>query len=174
MLTPVPSNKSYTLPFAHRTNVARIALTPQGNLLLSVDEQGKAILTNFPRRISIHHFSFKSTVTALEFAPSGRYFAVGIGRRVQIWRTPSTPGTNTTGELEFSPFVLHRDFGGHFDTVQNVCWSGDSRFFLTTSKDLNAKIWSCDPEEGFEPTTLSGHRQAVVNAWFTEDQESVC
>lgn len=62
---------------------------------------------------------------------------------------------------------------GHFDVVQNIHWSSDSRFFLSASKDLTARIWSLDPEEGFEPTTLAGHREGVLNAWFTEDQESV-
>ncbi|KAK2748503.1 hypothetical protein FQN57_000636 [Myotisia sp. PD_48] len=166
-------NISYTLPFAHRTNIALIALSPNGNLLLSVDENGRAILTNFPRRISIHHFSFKSAISALSFSPSGRYFAVGVGRRVQIWRTPSTPSGDSNGELEFSPFVLHRDLARHFDTITNIYWSHDSRFFLTASKDLTARIWSVDPEEGFEPTTLAGHREQVVNAWFTDDQESI-
>ncbi|PGH11927.1 hypothetical protein AJ79_04619 [Helicocarpus griseus UAMH5409] len=166
-------NKSYTLPFSHRTNISRIALSPKGNLLLSVDEHGKAILTNFLRRITIHHFSFKSTVSALAFSPSGRHFAVGIGRRIQVWKTPSTPGADGNGELEFAPFVLHREYVGHFDVVQNVHWSSDSRFFLSASKDLTARIWSLDPEDGFEPTTLAGHREAVMNAWFTEDQESI-
>ncbi|EEP79069.1 periodic tryptophan protein 2 [Uncinocarpus reesii 1704] len=166
-------NKSYTLPFAHRSNIARIALSPNGKLLLSIDEQGKAILTNFPRRITIYHFSFKSPVSTLSFSPSGRHFAVGIGRRVQIWCTPSTPGTGASGELEFAPFVLYRDLAGHFDLVQNIRWSGDSRFFLTASKDLTARIWSLDPEDGFEPTTLAGHREGVVDVWFTDDQESI-
>ncbi|EEH05332.1 periodic tryptophan protein [Histoplasma capsulatum G186AR] len=166
-------NKSYTLPFAHRTNISRIALSPKGNLLLSIDQHGKAILTNFLRRLTIHHFSFKSTVTTLVFSPSGRHFAAGVGRRIQVWKTPSTPGADGNGELEFAPFVLHREYVGHFDAVQNIHWSGDSRFFLSASKDLTARIWSLDPEEGFEPTTLAGHREAVLNAWFTEDQESI-
>src|SRR5436190_23721080 len=148
---PIPrSNKSYTLPFAHRTNISRIALTAKGSLLLSVDEAGKAILTNFPRRISIYHFSFKSSIFSLSFAPSGRHFVVGIGRRIQIWRTPATPGDHGNGELEFAPFVLHREYAGHFDIVQNIHWSSDSRFFLSSSKDLTARIWSLDPEDGFE------------------------
>ncbi|KAF3479545.1 periodic tryptophan protein 2 [Arthroderma uncinatum] len=166
-------NTSYTLPFAHRKNIARIDLSPKGNLLLSIDEDGKAILTNFNRRLPIHYFTFKSFVSALSFSPSGRHFAVGFGRRLQIWRTPSTPGAEGSGELEFSPFVLHRDLAGHFDTIQNIHWSSDSRFLLTASKDLTARIWSVDPEEGFEPTTLAGHREGVINAWFSNDQESI-
>lgn len=47
-LLTLVSSKSYSLPFAHRTNIARLALNPRGNLLLSVDENGRAILTNIP------------------------------------------------------------------------------------------------------------------------------
>lgn len=54
-----------------------------------------------------------------------------------------------------------------------MSWSGDSRFFLSASKDLTARVWSLDPEEGFEPTVLSGHRQQVRNVWFSADQESI-
>jgi periodic tryptophan protein 2 len=142
--------------------------------LLTIDEDGRAILTNFLRRISTYHFSFKSAVSALSFSPSGRHFAVGVGRFVEVWHTPSTPDATSDGGLEFAPFVLHRRLAGHFDTIQSVHWSSDSRFFLTSSKDLTARIWSLDPEEGFEPTTLAGHKEGVKNAWFSKDQETVC
>ncbi|KKK12900.1 hypothetical protein P175DRAFT_0523917 [Aspergillus ochraceoroseus IBT 24754] len=167
------NNSTYTLPFAHRTNIHRLDLTPRGNVLLSVDEDGRAILTNFHRRVVIYHFSFKGRISGLKFSPSGRHFAVGLGRRLQIWHTPDTPSIGTDGEIEFAPFVLHRDLAGHFDEIQNIEWSSDSRFILTSSKDLTARVWSLDPEDGFEPTTLSGHRQAVRAAFFSGDQESI-
>lgn len=167
------SNSSYTLPFAHRTNIDRLDLISNGKLLLSVDENGRAILTNFYRRIPMYRFSFKGRVTALKFSPCGRRFAVGVGRRLQLWHTPSIPGTDTNGEIEYAPFVLHRDLAGHFDSIESIEWSSDSRFLLTASKDLTARIWSWDPEEGFEPTTLAGHRQGVKAAYFTANQESV-
>ncbi|KUI52805.1 hypothetical protein VP1G_00141 [Cytospora mali] len=166
-------NKSYTLPFAHRKNIARIGLTPQGNLLLTIDEDGQAILTNVTRRIGVYHFSFKSPVTALAFSPSGRYFAVGLGRKLEVWQVPSTPDAHPDGELEFAPFVKHHTHTGHFDDVLHIEWSRDSRFFLSSAKDLTARIWSLNPEEGFIPTVLSGHRQAVVGAYFSKDQETI-
>lgn len=113
-------------------------------------------------------------MTALAFSPSGRHFAVGTGRHVEVWRTPSTPDSGADGELEFAPFVRHRVHAGHHDMVQSVEWSGDSRFFLSAAKDLTARIWSLDSEEGFVPTTLAGHRERVLGAWFSSDQESVC
>ncbi len=77
------------------------------------------------------------------------------------------------GELEFAPFIRHRVYAGHFDTVQNIEWSSDSRFFLSAAKDLTARIWSVDPEEGFVPTTLAGHREGVLSASFSKDQETI-
>ena len=125
------------------------------------------------RRISIYNFSFRSPVTALAFSPSGRHFAVGLGRRTEVWHVPSTPDANADGELDFAPFVRHHSHAGHFDDVRHIEWSTDSRFFLTASKDLTVRIWSLDAEEGFQPTVLSGHKQAVVGAWFSEDQETI-
>ncbi|KAK0381982.1 periodic tryptophan protein 2 [Colletotrichum limetticola] len=167
------NNKSHTLPFAHRKNISRIGLTPRGNLLLSIDEDGQAILTNVLRRIPIYRFSFRSSVTALSFSPSGRHFVVGLGRKIEVWHVPSTPDANAEGELEFAPFVKHHTHTQHFDEVRSIEWSSDSRFFLSTSKDLTARIWSLDREKGFVPTVLSGHKQAVVGAWFSEDQETI-
>ncbi|KUJ17373.1 periodic tryptophan protein-like protein 2 [Mollisia scopiformis] len=167
------NNKSHTLPFAHRKNITRLGLTPRGNLLLSIDEDGRGILTNVPRRIALHHFSFKSPVSTLAFSPSGRHFAVGVGRHIEVWHTPSTPDQNVDGELEFAPFIRHRVYAGHYDTVQSIEWSSDSRFFLSAAKDLTARIWSLDPEKGFVPTTLSGHREGVLCACFSEDQETI-
>ncbi|KAK2057898.1 WD40 repeat-like protein [Colletotrichum caudatum] len=167
------NNKSHTLPFAHRKNISRIGLTPRGNLLLSIDEDGQAILTNVLRRIAIYRFSFRSSVTALSFSPSGRHFAVGLGRKIEVWHVPSTPDANAEGELEFAPFVKYHTHTQHFDDVRSIEWSSDSRFFLSTSKDLTARIWSLNQEEGFVPTVLSGHKQAVVGAWFSEDQETI-
>ncbi|KAI4744504.1 periodic tryptophan protein-like protein 2 [Aureobasidium sp. EXF-12298] len=167
------NNKSHTLPFAHRRNVSRLALNPKGNLLLTVDEDGQAILTHLHRRVSLYHFSFKGPVSSLVFSPSGQHFAVALGRKIETWRTPSTPSDTQDGSLEFAPFVKHREYAGHYDTIQSIEWSSDSRFFLTASKDLTARIWSLDPEAGFEPTTLGGHRQAVHGAWFSADQETI-
>jgi len=92
---------------------------------------------------------------------------------VEVWHTPSTPDSNDSGELEFAPFVRHHRHAGHHDAVTNITWSSDSRFFLTSSKDLTARIWSLNPEANFTPTTLAGHRQEVRAAWFAEDQETM-
>lgn len=169
----VHRNKSYTLPFAHVSNIAHLGLNPRGNLLLSVDENGQSVLTNLPRRVVLYYFSLSGRCTALAFSPSGRYFAVGIGRKTEIWHVPSSPESNADGGLEFAPFVRYHTFTGHFDSIQHIEWSGDSRFILTASKDLTTRIWNVAHQKGFKPTILSGHKQAVVGSWFSRDQETI-
>ncbi|KAL8921560.1 MAG: hypothetical protein Q9172_003959 [Xanthocarpia lactea] len=166
-------NSSYTLPFAHRRNVSRLAISPDGLVLLSVDEDGQAILTHLPRRLALYHFSFKASVSALVFSPSSKYLAVGVGRSIELWHAPSIPSPASDEGLEFAPFVRHRVLAGHHDTVQGLDWSSDSRFFLSSSKDLTARIWSWSSNEDFTPTTLGGHKEAVIGAWFSADQELI-
>ena len=129
---------------------------------------GRAILTNVLRRTVLHHFNFKAAVQDLQFSPDGTHFAVAVGRKTEVWRTPSYEE-----EREFAPFVKHREYTGHFDTVNSITWSGDSKFFLTASKDLTVRMWSLNPVEGFVPTALSGHKESIVGAWFSLDQETI-
>lgn len=166
-------SSSYTLPLSHRRNISQLALSPDGSLLLSIDEDGRAILSHLPQRLVLYHFSFKAPVSALAFSPSGRYFAAGVGRFVEVWYAPSTPSANSDEGLEFAPFVRHRVHAGHHDVVQGIEWSSDSRFFLSSSKDLTARLWSLEPPSDFVPTTLGGHREALIGAWFSVDQELV-
>jgi periodic tryptophan protein 2 len=84
-------------------------------MCLSTD--GYAVVINFVRRVIVHRFNFKSPVLDVRFSPDGQYLAVAIGRKVQLWRTPSL-------ERSFSPFVLLRTYTGHFDDVTSVDWYG--------------------------------------------------
>jgi len=118
----------------------------------------------------IYHFNFKAAPTCLSFSPSGKHFAIGLGTQLQVWRTP---GFDEARERQFAPFVRHRTYHGHYKGITSVSWSGDSRFLVTTGSDLTARVWSLDPIEGFSPTTLSGHRDTVLGAFFSVDQEIV-
>ncbi|KAJ1774587.1 U3 snoRNP protein [Coemansia sp. RSA 2523] len=160
------NNKSETLPFENKRDIRRLALSPNGNLLLSVDELGQTLLVNFRKRTVLHYFNLKDKVRDIVFSPDGRYFAAALGRNVQVWHSPGYV-------REFAPFVLHRTYAAHYDDVTSVSWSPDSRFFVTAGKDMVAKVFSVDPIEGFVPATLTGHRHAVVSAWFARDMRAV-
>ncbi|EMG48949.1 PWP2 Periodic tryptophan protein 2 [Candida maltosa Xu316] len=161
-------SQSFTFNYQHRKNVQCIALNKQNTLLISIDEDGRAILVNFVSRVVLHHFNFKSKVNDIKFSPCGKYFAIGVDRFVQIWKTP-----DMSEDRQFSPFVRYKVYSGHFDEILNVTWSKDSRFILTTSKDMTAKLFSLHSEEKDVAMTFSGHRDYVINAFFSDSQEII-
>ncbi|OSC96353.1 WD40 repeat-like protein [Trametes coccinea BRFM310] len=161
------NNKSYTFPFENRKNVAAIALSPDANVLLSVDEDGRALLVNFKRGVVLHHFNFQKPVKAIKFSPDGKYIAVSYDSHVQVWRTPNHL------IREFAPFNLHRTYTGHHDEVLSIEWSPDSKCFITTSRDMTARLFTLDPVEGFRPKTFAGHKDAVLNAFFSGDGKTI-
>ncbi|KAJ2858697.1 U3 snoRNP protein [Coemansia erecta] len=160
------NNRTETLPFENKRNIRRIALSPRGNILISVDDLGSALLVNYRKRTVLHHFNLKDKVRDIQFSPDGKYFAVGLGRHIEIWRSPGFT-------REFAPFELHRKYAGHYDDITHISWSPDSRFFLTSGKDMTVKVFSVDPIEGFTTTTMAGHRAVVVGAWFSKDMRAV-
>ncbi|KAL5499177.1 PWP2 [Sanghuangporus vaninii] len=171
------NNKSYTLPFQNRQNISCIALSPDGTILLSVDISGRAILANFRRRVVLHHINFKAETPpgGVKFSPDGKWIAVvgagtgkgGTSASVQVWKTPSLLARSLV------PFELHRTYTGHFDDVVNVEWAPDSSCFITTSKDMTARLFTLNPVEGFRPKTFAGHRDVVVNAYFSLDSKTI-
>ena len=49
----------------------------------------------------------------------------------------------------------------------------DDRYFLSTSRDMTARLWTLDPLEGFKPKSFGGHRDVVLGAWFSKDEKTV-
>lgn len=78
-----------------------------------------------------------------------------------MWRTPALA-------KEFAPFALHRTYGGPFDDLTCVDWSADGTWLICGGKDLTCRVFSLDPIEGYEPPTLSGHRDRVVAAFWAD------
>jgi periodic tryptophan protein 2 len=65
--------------------------------------------------------NFQKPVSTVAFAPNGKFFAIGHGNHIQVWKTPSHLAR------EFAPFVLHREYTGHQDEVVSIYWSRTSR-----------------------------------------------
>jgi periodic tryptophan protein 2 len=64
--------------------VQTFCISPNGQLLLSIDEDGRSLLINWERRTLLHHFTFKQPVAAAKFSPDGRYIACAVGRLLQV------------------------------------------------------------------------------------------
>ncbi|KAI9316685.1 WD40 repeat-like protein [Dichotomocladium elegans] len=160
------NNKSMTLPIEMRKNIVRMALSPKATILITIDEDGRCLLINLPRRVIISHFNFKAPVNAIEFSPDGKWIAVSHGRLVQIWRAP---GFNR----EFAPLVLHKTFGGHYDDIVNLCWTNNSKYLLTSSVDMTARLYWIDAPKDYVPQTLTGHRNTIMGAWFSDNMQNI-
>lgn len=161
------NNKSFTFAFENRKNISAIALSPDSNILISIDEDGRALLVNFKRGVALHHFNFQKPVKDVKFSPDGKYIAVTHGAHVQIWKTPNHL------VREFAPFVLHRTYTGHHDDVLSIQWSPDSKCFITTSRDLTARLFTLNPVKDFRPKTFSGHKDTVLGAYFSSDSSTI-
>ncbi|EJC97788.1 WD repeat protein [Fomitiporia mediterranea MF3/22] len=166
------NNKSYTLPFQTRQNISLIALSPSSNnLLIAVDLSGRALFVNFRRRTILHRLNFKKPVTCLTFSLDGTHFAVGLEEEggVQVWKVPRSFGV----VREFVAVELVRKYVGFGDGVQSVEWSKDSSCFIATSKDMTARLFTLNPLKGFRPKTFAGHRDVVINAYFSSDEKTI-
>ncbi|KAK9459185.1 WD40-repeat-containing domain protein [Lipomyces oligophaga] len=163
------NNKSFTFSYEHRKNISQIALNPQATLLLSVDDDGRAILVNYVRRSVLYHFNFKAKVNQVSFSPDGKFISVATSTgQIQLWRTP-----DYKVDREFAPFVRHRIYAGHHAEILGLTWSKDSRFILSASRDLSVRIYSIESEDKAAATILAGHKDAVIGAYFSSDQETI-
>uniref|UniRef100_A0A0E0ITM6 Small-subunit processome Utp12 domain-containing protein n=1 Tax=Oryza nivara TaxID=4536 RepID=A0A0E0ITM6_ORYNI len=163
--TDLSASSSLTLPFESSSNVTRLAVSPSGDFLLSVDDAGRALYANLGRRAVLHRIAFKSAPSAVRFSPDGNLIAVAVGKLVQIWRSPAF-------RKEFFPFHLLRTFPGFAAGVTAFDWSPDSLFLLASCKDLTARLLPVKKGLGGKPFLFVGHRAAVVGAFFATDKKT--
>jgi len=117
------NHKSTALPFENRKNIRRIAVSPDGRMLISIDIEGNSIFFNMARRLVLLHFNFKRKVYDIAFSPDSTMFAITFGRGCQIWRCPNT-------KLEFCPLTLLLNTSGLNDDVICLDWSTDSNSIM--------------------------------------------
>ena len=109
-------------------------------------------------------FAFKEPVSAIKFDPSGKFFAVGVGRTLQIWKSPPK-------YMEFTPFRLLRTIKGHYDSITSIDWSADSRFIITGSSDSTCRIHAVGHK--LKPCVLVAHRSEIISCFFSKKKNVV-
>lgn len=160
-ITDLKKSESQTLRCENGKSISRIEVSPNGSLLLSVDEDGRSVLVNLHTQLVLHYFSFKCPVTALKFSPDGALIAAGVGKVVQIWRTPAF-------RKAFAPFELLKTLSGCHDTVTCLGWSSDSCWIVAGSKDLTVRVFPVNRLEQRLPVTLTGHRDVLQGVYFSK------
>ena len=148
LLTPVgnkinivnlTTNVSNTLPFQNISNIGRLVISPDQRTLtklfihkgclwltlISVDNNGFALIVNLAKRVVFAHFNFRNSVTAA-FSPDNKFFFVATGTKCKIFESPSVD------HKKFSPLLLYKKYNNlHSQKITRVTWTNDSRFILT-------------------------------------------
>nr|BCL66081.1 nucleolar protein, component of the U3 processome [Volvox africanus] len=189
LLTPVGNrvgqvnlteSTSKCLPFENLTQIRTLCVSPDGTLLMSIDKDGRALLINRRRNVLLHHFSFKGPVACAKFSPDGRYLAVGVGKLVQVWLSPSL-------DKQMNPMQLYRTYGQSHCDILDLDWSPACRqggdgggggeagdhpmyFIAAGCQDGTVRVFSLDPIPGYDPPALGGHREGVIGVFFSSER----
>lgn len=164
-VTDLVKSETITLPCQASANISRLAVSPDGNFLLAVDENSRSLFINLRRHVVLHRISFKKPVSAVRFSPNGSYIAIGVGKLVQIWRSPGF-------RKEFFPFELVRTFADCNDKVTAFDWSPDSNYLFVGSKDLTVRLFCLKKVKGINnrPFLFLGHRDSIVGVFVGIDK----
>ncbi|PIA65537.1 hypothetical protein AQUCO_00100792v1 [Aquilegia coerulea] len=165
-VTDLIKSETKTLPCESSSNISRIAVSPDGTFLITIDDKSRCHFINLRRHVVLHRMTMKKPVSAIKFSPDGGLIAFGVGKLVQIWRSPGF-------RKEFFPFQLIRTFADCDETVTALDWSPDSNYLLVGSKDLTVRLLCLKKiRGGYKPFLFLGHRESIVGVFFGIDNKS--
>ena len=156
------SNKTETLPIESRFNCTSIALSPNGTVLIAINEDGEADLVSLLSKSIIHKFRFNRPVVCVKFSPNGKYFALTKENSCFVYPSPGK-------SREFNPFVLERTFHASFDQTTCLDWSSDSKILIVGGKDMSARLYPVERIENFKNYALGGHTDVLIACFFERD-----
>ncbi|KAJ8246716.1 hypothetical protein GJAV_G00254600 [Gymnothorax javanicus] len=160
------NNKSETLPVSTSKNITCVALSPDGNLAILVDEDGAAVLVSLVTRAALHHFHFHKPVSSVRFSPDGRKFIVTKENVALMYHAPGR-------KREFNAFALDKSFFGPYDETTCIDWSDDSKCFVVGSKDMTSWVFGAERWANLVYYCLGGHKDVIVGCFFELDSLDV-
>lgn len=73
------SNKTSTLPIESKYNYNAIDISPNGCVLIAINEEGEAHMISLISQTVVYKYRFKGKVCSVKFSPDGKHFAVCKG-----------------------------------------------------------------------------------------------
>ncbi|XP_053658215.1 periodic tryptophan protein 2 homolog [Anopheles marshallii] len=156
------NNKSTTLCIESQYNYTALDLSPNGCLLVAVNEIGEAQMISMISQTTIHRYKFRDEVKHLRFSPDGRFFAACVNAAVLVFVTPG----ESSGS--YGSFVVHRAFEVGFDDTVFLDWAPNSRVLAIGSRDNTVRLQNVTWLQTFRAFVLGGHRDAIVGCFFEE------
>jgi periodic tryptophan protein 2 len=113
--------------------------------------------------ILIGYFNFRKRVQLMKISPDNQFIAIALDHALRIYEMPRL-------KKEFEPFVLYKNYTlCHQDDITSLCWSSDSRFVLSSSKDHSIRLMNLHKLKNYIPFLFTGHKKKLVNAVFSQD-----
>lgn len=158
------THKSETLNVEARFDYTTLALSPNGVLLLAANSDGELHLISLISKTILHKLRTNREISAIQFSPDGKQFAIAKENLVLIYRTPSVQNK------DFNPFGLDRVLKGSLDDTTTIAWSSDSKVVAVGSKDNTTRLYPVRKKfSNFNAYCLGGHSDPIVATFFEED-----
>lgn len=157
------NDKSTTLPMESKYNYNALDLSPNGCILIAVNEEGDAHFISMISKMIIHKHRFKRRVRSVKFSPDGKHFAVCKENNVFIFKFSAYDFEN------YKPFIMERVFTGASDDTTCIDWSFDSKLLCVGSKDMTTRLYSIDKEVNIRSYSFTSHSDVMVGCFFEKD-----
>ncbi len=143
-----PKKSGCANSFAHTDKVTAIAVSPDGNFLLSGGNEGTVKLWSLPDGGLIESLENSGgSIHALAVSPDSKHVAANDGNAIKLWDLPDGDNGRTLASQAYPLYSL--------------AFSADSTFIVSGNADHSIKLWNLP--DGSLGKTLEGHH-GVVNA----------
>lgn len=154
--TPRNGGDSVTLD-AHTTDVMALAVSAATNELISVDVQGRLIISDIDTQTVRADFDVNDSAFSLALSPGGDRIAVGTGSSaVALW-------AHADGEWRAAG-----EFSAHNNRVMALAYRADGAVLATGSADGSLILWNTDDNSALA-TVETAHRDGVEALAFAPE-----
>jgi len=142
--------------FAHNGSVTALAISSDGNLLISAGEDNIIKLWQLPDGALMKTIDNVPATTSLSINPDGKIFATrGLNNTIQLRSLPD-------GELI-------KTLDGHSNTVNALKFSIDGMFLVSGSSDHTVNIWNITGENQYKYQKIMWYKDAVHTVVVSPD-----
>uniref|UniRef100_A0A1A9WBK9 Elongator complex protein 2 n=1 Tax=Glossina brevipalpis TaxID=37001 RepID=A0A1A9WBK9_9MUSC len=165
--------------YGHGYEIYALAASPDGHLLASSckstnAEHAQIILWNTCTWKQMQKLtSHQLTVTQMRFSPNGKFLlSVSRDRRWSLFERQSVEG-ETSSILYALIACTEKSNGIHTRIIWSCDWSHDNQYFITTSREGKAVVWTNSTNE-IEKSLLNGWQSQNTLELTTESITAVC